>query len=635
MGDTSQSSPRPSDGGRAAAPRWFGRQLVLVGTSLGILLALGVGVILFEFRHAAIHRVEDELRRMALVLADQAERAFQSLDTVQNGLQQDLRNQEVDTTEEFRGQRERGDLHDQLRQRIAGLAHVELIAMIDDKGEVVGHSHPLPVPEGNFAGREFFTVLRDGDPGARYVSPPLTDPEGKVWTVHMAQRVSGANGEFLGVMLGAVRLRYFESLYGTVAATSGDVIALVHVDGEVLARFPAPSGRPEDGAGHPLAASQPLSSLGHGIGRAVSAPADFTAIRKVDAYPVEVRVTRAAADVLGGWRQEAIVIAAGAGLAELGLAGVVLLGVRQIRSHGRLAEAERQGREQGLRFATAMEHLNQGVCMLDRRGHIAVVNPRLRELLGVPGEVRLIGATLADFARAAVAAGSVTAADIRALSAAIDALPHTAPAFFTLNLSDGRVFEVELDSTPDGGHLATVEDVTERNRAEARIHYLAHHDPLTGLANRTLFSQRLRETIARAAEGVPAALLCIDLDHFKQVNDQHGHPTGDALLCAAAERLGASLRAGDLAARLGGDEFAVLQIGAAQPSGAEILGARLVEQLGAPYEIDGRLFSVRASVGSAAVRPGDDEVALMRRADLALYRAKDGGRAHHVMDASG
>lgn len=634
MGTTGQSSPRPS-GGRGSAPPGFGRQLVLVGTTLGILLAVGVGIVLFEFRHAAIHRDTTELGRIALVLADQAERAFQSLEAVQSGLQQDLHNREVDTKEEFRGQGEQADLHEQLRQRISGLSHVELIALIDDKGQVVGHSHPLPLPDGDFSGRDFFVVLRDAPPGAHYVSPPLTDPEGKVWTVHLAQRVSGADGEFLGVVLGAVRLRYFETLYGTVAATSGDVISLVHADGDVLARFPALADRPEDGAGHPLAASLPLSSLRHEIDHVVAAPTDFSAVHRMEDYPVEVRVSRAASDVLGGWRKEAFVILAGAGLAELGLAGVVLLGVRQIRNHGQLAEAERQGREQGMRFATAMEHLNQGVCMLDRRSHVVVVNPRLRELLGLPADAQLIGATLASLTRAAIAAGSVTAADIRALRAAIEALPHTAPAFFSLTLSDGRVFEIELDETPDGGRLATVEDSTERYRAEARIHHLAHHDPLTGLANRTLFSQRLRDTIAQAAEGVPAALLCIDLDHFKQVNDQHGHPTGDALLCAAAERLRGCLRNSDLAARLGGDEFAVLQLGAAQPSGAELLGTRLVSLLGAPYEIDGRLLTVRASVGSTMVRADDNEVSLMRRADLALYRAKDDGRDRHVLDAGG
>ncbi|QFR32936.1 diguanylate cyclase [Ancylobacter sp. TS-1] len=605
-----------------------GRQLALFGVVVGALLAVGVILVLIEFRHAAIHRVDEELKRMALVLADQAERAFQALETAQNGILQELQTQEVDNPDALRDQKNRPDLHESLRQRIAGLAHIELIALIDDKGEVVGHSHPITASVGNLAERRFFTALRDGPPNGRYVSVPLADPNDTVWTVHIAQRVSGKDDAFVGIVIGAVRLSYFETLYGTVAATSGDVISLVHTDGDVLARYPALEGRPQDGGGNPLAAFVPVAEKPHERTIRVG-PSHFTATHPVAAYPVEVQVSREAVHVLGSWQQEALVILLGAGLVELSLAGVVVLGVRQIRSQGRLAQMERERRTQHIRFATAMEHLNQGVCMLDPHGRIAVINPRLRELLALPGEAALVGLSLGAFARAAVAAGRVTAADIRRLRRAIAELPATMPASLTLHLSDGRVFVVELDTTPDGGHLATVEDATERHHAEMRIHHLAHHDPLTGLANRTLFSQRLRE--ATAGSGPPAALLLVDLDHFKTVNDRFGHPVGDALLVAAAERLRGCLGAGDLAARLGGDEFAVLQTGAAQPEGARALGARLVEALGAPYDIEGRHLVVRASAGSAVAGDGDDEVVLMRQADLALYRAKGEGRGRHVM----
>jgi diguanylate cyclase (GGDEF)-like protein len=619
----------PSTG---ASPGRFGRQLAVFGLVVGCLLAIGVGIVLIEFRHAAIHRDEQELKRMALVLAEQAERAFQSLEAAQTGLQQEMRNQEIDTQEEFRDQKNDADIHASLRQRIEGLAHVDLLALIDDQGHVVGHSHPLPMPDGNLSNREFFTVLRDGPADARYISAPLTDPDGTVWTVHIAQRVTGQDGAFLGVVLGAVRLRYFESLYGTVAATSGDVISLVHGDGDVLARYPALPGRPQDGATNPLAASQkapavPAGEMEHlGI-----TPHDFTAAHKLEKYPIEVRVSRAAHDVLRGWHQEALVIAAGAGLVELGLAGIVLLGVRQIRSQGRLAHAERERRVQDMRFATAMEHLSQGVCMLDREGRVAVVNPRLREMLSLPAGQNLSGLSLGQFARMAVAAHAVTPADLRYLRRAVRQLPEARPASISWHLADGRIFVVEVDSTPDGGWLATLEDATERHLAEARIFHLAHHDPLTGLANRTLFSQRLSEAIARAGAGVSGALLLIDLDRFKRVNDEFGHPVGDALLVAAAERLRVCLREGDLAARLGGDEFAVIQAGGTQPDGARALGARLVATLGAPYELDGNRLEVRASVGTAVIGSGDDTQTLMRKADIALYRAKDGGRARHVL----
>ncbi|MCK0209373.1 diguanylate cyclase [Starkeya koreensis] len=624
-------APFPGASGRRGGRRSIaGRQLVLFGVVVGVLLAAGVAFVLVAFRHAAIHRVDNELKRMALVLADQAERAFEALETAQNGILQELESAQVDTVDDLRDQKNRPDLRESLRQRIAGLAHVDVIALIDDKGDVIGHSHPVTDAVGNLSDRHFFTTLRDGPAEGRYVSVPLTDPDGTIWTVHVAQRVNAQDGTFLGVVLGAVRLRYFETLYGTVAATSGDVISLVHSDGDVLARYPALDGRPPDGGGNPLAASHRVADTGDDHARRIAiGPEAFSAAHEVSTYPVQVQVSRDALHVLGSWQQEAVVIILGAGLAELSLAGVVLLGVRQIRYQGRLAEMERERRTQHIRFATAMEHLNQGVCMLDPAGHIAVVNPRLRELLGLPGDASLVGLGVGAFARATVAAGRLAPSDIRGLRRAIAALPAQMPASLTLHLSDGRVFVVELDTTPDGGHLATVEDATERHRAEMRIQHLAHHDPLTGLANRTLFSQRLREAIGR--DGAPPALLLLDLDHFKEVNDRFGHPVGDALLVAAADRLRGCLGPGDLAARLGGDEFAVLQAGSAQPEGPQALGDRLVEVLGAPYEIEGRHLVVYASVGSAVAGPGDDEAALMRQADLALYRAKGEGRGRHLM----
>jgi diguanylate cyclase (GGDEF)-like protein/PAS domain S-box-containing protein len=182
----------------------------------------------------------------------------------------------------------------------------------------------------------------------------------------------------------------------------------------------------------------------------------------------------------------------------------------------------------------------------------------------------------------------------------------------------------------DGTRLlvGVITDVTRYREAEAHIRHLAHHDALTGLANRALFRERLGRALAAARRrGGPVAVLCLDLDRFKPVNDTLGHPVGDALLRAVAARLLACVREGDTAARLGGDEFAVLQAGAGQPEAAGALARRLVEALSAPYEVLGHQVVVGASVG-VALAPGDgrDPDELLKRADMALYRAKADGR---------
>ena len=163
--------------------------------------------------------------------------------------------------------------------------------------------------------------------------------------------------------------------------------------------------------------------------------------------------------------------------------------------------------------------------------------------------------------------------------------------------------------------------------ARRRSPHLAHHDSLTGLANRILLRTRLDEAVARAQRGEACAVLCLDLDHFKDVNDTLGHPVGDRLLQAVTERILAEVRDQDTVARLGGDEFAIVQIGVRHPRGAATLAQRLVETLGAPFDLDGHHVIVGASIGIAvAPEDGPDPDQLLRNADMALYRAKAAGR---------
>jgi len=185
-------------------------------------------------------------------------------------------------------------------------------------------------------------------------------------------------------------------------------------------------------------------------------------------------------------------------------------------------------------------------------------------------------------------------------------------------------------------NLVTIVDVTEQKRAEARIEHIAHHDGLTGLPNRALFLRRLDEAIRRAGQGESIlAVLYLDLDHFKNVNDTFGHPTGDRLLCVVAQRLCRVLRQADFVARLGGDEFAILLPDLDAREAAGLLSRRIVEALCAPFELDGYHVMVGASIGIAfadGTEAASDQ--LMRNADIALYRAKEDGRRTYCVYTS-
>ena len=198
--------------------------------------------------------------------------------------------------------------------------------------------------------------------------------------------------------------------------------------------------------------------------------------------------------------------------------------------------------------------------------------------------------------------------------------------------ADGRIIEVmtfvrQLPHDAGLANLVAVFDVTERLRAEARLAHLARHDALTGLPNRVQLRDRLAEAIGRVRRGGRIAVHCLDLDHFKVVNDMLGHPTGDLLLQAVSARLRDIVREHDCVARLGGDEFVVLQCDVERPEDAGELAQRLITAVSAPYRIADHAIVVGLTIGTA-LSPDDslDAETLIRNADTALYRAKDEGR---------
>ena len=200
--------------------------------------------------------------------------------------------------------------------------------------------------------------------------------------------------------------------------------------------------------------------------------------------------------------------------------------------------------------------------------------------------------------------------------------------------ADGSEMEVypyvrRMDMDGRQNFVISVVDVTERRKAEARVAHMAHHDALTDLPNRVLFRERLQEALRRAQRNDRlVAVLCLDLDHFKEVNDTLGHPIGDKLLQAVASRFKSTLRETDFVARLGGDEFAIIQTDMGSPIEASSLAARLIDHIGQPYQIDGHHVVIGTSIGIAlAPADGVEPDHLLKNADMALYRSKNDGRS--------
>ncbi len=279
------------------------------------------------------------------------------------------------------------------------------------------------------------------------------------------------------------------------------------------------------------------------------------------------------------------------------------------------------------RFDTALNNMSQGVCFFDGGRRLIVCNRRYTELYDLPAECASPGTSLETIVDHRFAVGAFPEMTPEEYLVWRDSLASTNVRNDTVvQLRNGRVIAIHHRPLPDGGWVATHEDVTARHDAEERITHLAGHDALTGLANRMRLRVHLTE-LGKASPPVQSAILVIDLDRFKAVNDSFGHQVGDALLCAVADRLRASVRETDLAVRLGGDEFAIVQSHCNQPEQAETLARRLVGRLAEPFEIGGHRLCIGASIGVAVLGEHDgaaDEI--LNAADVAMYRAKEMSR---------
>ena len=293
--------------------------------------------------------------------------------------------------------------------------------------------------------------------------------------------------------------------------------------------------------------------------------------------------------------------------------------------------AERQLAETKHFLDSIIEHIPAAIVVKDAATRkYVLINRAFETMLGIPRS-DVLGRTTFDIHRAKDAK-SIDDADTESLQNS-DRVSYNEIEVDTLLRGARMQATHRIVTKNDQGDakflIAVIEDATERKKAEQRIAFLAHHDPLTGLANRAALAQKIEEAAARQRRrDEPFSVLLLDLDRFKEVNDTLGHPAGDTLLTEVAMRLKSLLRETDVLARLGGDEFAIIQAGESDQRGAaRALAERILELLGKPFTIDGDEINIGTSIGIAlAPEHGTGSDELLKMADLALYRTKSGGR---------
>lgn len=298
------------------------------------------------------------------------------------------------------------------------------------------------------------------------------------------------------------------------------------------------------------------------------------------------------------------------------------------------------------RHSLALDHIRQGLCMFDGEQRLLLFNRLYAEMYDLDPRQLWIGMTLRAVVDLRYAAGSGPGIKPEEYAAWRDRIGIAVRVVDTeVTLRDGRVHAIHHEPLSDGGWVATFEDITERRRAEAHVRHMAHHDSLTSLPNRVSFIKYLERTLARlrgearledhraapVTEDWLVAVLFLDLDHFKHVNDTLGHGAGDALLRQVGERIGLCLLGEDTLARFGGDEFAVL-LGERFTTGEQVaeVAQRIISAVSASYVLDGHEARVGVSIGIVLCGRDDkksaDPALLLRQADMALYQAKMKGR---------
>jgi diguanylate cyclase (GGDEF)-like protein len=300
--------------------------------------------------------------------------------------------------------------------------------------------------------------------------------------------------------------------------------------------------------------------------------------------------------------------------------------------------------KQNERFETALNNMTQGLCFFDGHERLIVCNQRYIELYRLdPKRVRP-GVSLSEIVDMRDAVGSCPSISKEEYHAWRNRVAReNQPTETVYKLRDGRTFAIRYRAMTDGAWVATTDDITERQRLSDELadnhRLLAHmatHDALTGLPNRTLFRQALDAAVQTCRnDEASVAVMMLDLNKFKVVNDTLGHPVGDALLKAVASRLAACIREGDTVARLGGDEFAVVISSSNAAREAAGIAGRVTAALTTPFAIGDHRLEIGTSIGIAVSLGELDADQLIRQADIALYRAKrQGGDCYRSYEES-
>lgn len=600
-----------------------------------------------------LEEARQNVSTLGLAIAEQTARSLQAGDLVLEELRRQIASLRPETVEDFKAKLGSEDLFKFLKDRADFLPQVDAFTVIAADGKLVNFSRQWPTPATDLSDRDYYAWFRDHDVPDAFVSKPVQNRGTGAWTVYIVRRLNAPSGRFIGMILASVDLDYFKEFFKALTTGAETTVTLLRNDGTALISYP-PTAKigsvlPAESPWHQIVRQGPEVFVTKGV---LAPGTRIVSVHPLKDYPLVVNISISEWVALAAWIRTSV---AGVLCAFMAIACVGLLLRALLRQFRRLETSETllanrnaalettqrrlevqagelsAGRavmaEQSATLQLALTHMNQGIMMVAADGTVVVCNKRAAEMLDLPQQLVESHPSFGFLVAYQRSRGEFSNGTKDSCAFGFKAA-MVGPGHYERERPNGRILDVETVSIPGGGMVRTYTDITERRRSEMQVQFMARHDGLTGLLNRTAFQDRLQALLDDSAgNGHHLAIFYMDLDGFKLVNDTYGHAAGDELLVAVASRLRNSLRETDVVARIGGDEFAVIQSPSRVGGGAAELAARILAAISEPFPLAAGRCTVGISIG-VAIYPDHSVNAteLLRNADTALYQAKAAGK---------
>ena len=589
--------------------------VLFCGALLIAVVAAGTGLIIDGSRDKAIQTSQRELEGTALLLARHFDRQIRDFESVQESFARTV-DGNIGSAEEFRQRLSTESIHQLLRAKVNESLDFSGVNIFDAKGEYINSSDRWPVPPRNISDRAFFTAFQSEGTAPSLKIELVQSRISAGQTIVLARKFTNSRGEFVGLVTRGAPPQFFEHFLSSIALRQGASIAFHHTDGTVLARFPHIDGL----VGRSLASapifSQMLSADFHST--ILNSPIDgeerLVSARLLDSYPLLIVATIPTATVLADWHSQTKSLIEAAFLAAIVICLMLSFITRHLQTQYR-------------RLDVAVSNMKQALLLFDKSERLVVCNKRYAEMFGLSPDVVKQGCKFRDLIQHRKDTGSYVG-DVEVYCNFVrQSLTSAQRMENTIETPDGRWMQIINQPLPEGGWVATIEDVTEQRLSEQRTEYLAKFDPLTDLPNRTSFLRHLDNELGKCSPERQLAVLFLDIDEFKSVNDTLGHHVGDQLLRSLAQKLLNSLNANEFIARIGGDEFAIAASGIERPEAVQPLVQRIYNAVRQSHECGANQIISDSSIGIAfAPEDGADCDRILQNADLAMYEAKSSGR---------